>query len=706
MKIKRLVLAGALAAAGALTLASCGNENITAGINKYTGATADNDDDIYAASLGAFKSAYDAALESNSNSERYAAMAKAEAKLLASGVFLPTTTRGGSYAITRVAPRTGSYALWGTDEYRYKNLLITKELIKKSDRDALLTSYNNLKGTGNYHATAESYLTSHNYTLKDEYRYPYSELNQTWDWLNTSEASDSEVLTNLVDGLVEYDGENNLVPALAESVPTGVYDSTTNKTTYTFHIKQGLKWVNATDGTESEYTLKADDFVAGFQHMLDAQAGLEYLVDGVIDGAHEYLAGKVGFENVGVKATDDYTLVYTVVGNPSYFLTYLAYNIFQPMNRAYFESKGGKFGSEYATASASDSYKYGKTKDDVLSIGAYYCQQWNDGSTVTFKQNTKYWAVTDADTTNDPKIKTITWVYEDGKDASKTYNDAISGTLDGAALNTTTLTQAKSDGKFDTYAYVSDTNATTYISSINMNRQTYQLSNGKVKSKLSKSQAKDAITAAQNKNFRLALNRAFDKATWNAVQVGDDLKLNSLRNMYTPYDFVSITDEVTFEGKTWEVGTNYGEIVQYYIEKEGLTNLDLHDSNNSWYNTTEANKYMEAAKAELEGKLENKSITIEIMYYSASPIQTAQAAAYKKSIEDAFGGFVKVNTIKATTLDDYYACGYRASTGADGNYNVFYGSGWGPDYGDPSTYLETFYGQGGYMAKTLGIYGY
>ena len=218
--------------------------------------------------------------------------------------------------------------------------------------------------------------------------------------------------------------------------------------------------------------------------------------------------------------------------------------------------------------------------------------------------------------------------------------------------------------------------------------------------------AKDAITAAQNKNFRLALNRALDKATWNAVQVGDDLKLNSLRNMYTPYDFVSITDEVTFEGKTWEVGTNYGEIVQYYIEKEGLTNLDLHDSNNSWYNTTEANKYMEAAKAELEGKLENKSITIEIMYYSASPIQTAQAAAYKKSIEDAFGGFVKVNTIKATTLDDYYACGYRASTGADGNYNVFYGSGWGPDYGDPSTYLETFYGQGGYMAKTLGIYGY
>ena len=36
---------------------------------------------------------------------------------------------------------------------------------------------------------------------------------------------------------------------------------------------------------------------------------------------------------------------------------------------------------------------------------------------------------------------------------------------------------------------------------------------------------------------------------------------------------------------------------------------------------------------------------------------------------------------------------------------MFYGSGWGPDYGDPSTYLDTFRGLGaGYMCKVIGLF--
>ena len=61
--------------------------------------------------------------------------------------------------------------------------------------------------------------------------------------------------------------------------------------------------------------------------------------------------------------------------------------------------------------------------------------------------------------------------------------------------------------------------------------------------------------------------------------------------------------------------------------------------------------------------------------------------------------------IEATTSEDFYACGYRASNGAAGNFDMFYGSGWGPDYGDPSTYLDTFLGYGqGYMTKVIGLF--
>ena len=66
---------------------------------------------------------------------------------------------------------------------------------------------------------------------------------------------------------------------------------------------------------------------------------------------------------------------------------------------------------------------------------------------------------------------------------------------------------------------------------------------------------------------------------------------------------------------------------------------------------------------------------------------------------------VQVNLIEATTTEDFYACGYRASNGEAGNFDMFYGSGWGPDYGDPSTYLDTFRGEGaGYMTKVIGLF--
>jgi ABC-type oligopeptide transport system substrate-binding subunit len=53
----------------------------------------------------------------------------------------------------------------------------------------------------------------------------------------------------------------------------------------------------------------------------------------------------------------------------------------------------------------------------------------------------------------------------------------------------------------------------------------------------------------------------------------------------------------------------------------------------------------------------------------------------------------------------YYAAGYTAATSADCNYDAYAGSGWGPDFADPSTYLETFLSDGnGYMTKVIGLY--
>ena len=49
--------------------------------------------------------------------------------------------------------------------------------------------------------------------------------------------------------------------------------------------------------------------------------------------------------------------------------------------------------------------------------------------------------------------------------------------------------------------------------------------------------------------------------------------------------------------------------------------------------------------------------------------------------------------------------GYYTSYGYENNYDLFDLSGWGPDYGDPKSYLDTFLPDyAGYVTKSLGIY--
>ena len=213
----------------------------------------------------------------------------------------------------------------------------------------------------------------------------------------------------------------------------------------------------------------------------------------------------------------------------------------------------------------------------------------------------------------------------------------------------------------------------------------------------------DTDTAMQNINFRRAVLFAFDKGTYNAVSNGEDLKLTSLRNMYTHPEFVQLSEDYTDEeGHTFPAGTMYGVMVQYYLEKLGSP-IVVADQCDGWFHPEEAKAALAKAKEEL-GDTVNWPIVVTVVYYGASDAQIAQANAVKTQMEATLGAEnVELRLIEATTTEDYYASGYRAPTGEKGNYDLFYGSGWGPDYGDPSTYLDTLLTDGGYMLKVIGI---
>ena len=441
-------------------------------------------------------------------------MALAEAKLLETAVMLPIYSKGGNYAVSRVAPYTIDYTLWGNDMERFHQALVASDFITSEDRAEMKAKWAELKGTGTYLDWAKEFLTGKGYTLKDTYTIAYATDPTTWDTHATSRSADSEAIVNTYDGLMEYDVEGVLQPALAES-----YTVSDDGLTYTFKIRSGATWVDSQGRKVADVT--ADDFVAGMQHMMDAMGGLEYLVEGVIVNASEYIGGTVtDFSQVGVKAVDDNTLEYTLVAPCSYFVTMLGYGVFAPMSRTYYESMGGKFGADYDPSA--ESYLYGKDSNSIAYCGPYLVTNATANSTIVFTANDSYW---NKDNIN---IKTLTWLYNDGSEATKAYNDAVAGTIDGSGLNSSSLELAREDGNFDKYGYIASTDATSYMAFYNIYRSAYAnvQDSTKVVSPLTEEQKSLAKAAMANVHFRRAISYAVDRGSYNAQSVGEDLKLS------------------------------------------------------------------------------------------------------------------------------------------------------------------------------------
>ena len=133
------------------------------------------------------------------------------------------------------------------------------------------------------------------------------------------------ILFNAFEGLVAYDTENNIVAADAEN-----WEISEDGLTYTFHLRDNLKW---SDGTP----LTAQDYLYSIKRVITPATGAKYayMVTDYIKGAAEYydlLGSGTADEaaiaeaeaNLGVTAPDDQTLVITLNNTTPYFLGILA----------------------------------------------------------------------------------------------------------------------------------------------------------------------------------------------------------------------------------------------------------------------------------------------------------------------------------------------------------------------------------------------
>lgn len=675
----------------------------------------------YDYNVGEFYETYEHATEEVMDlNKRWAEEAIAEAKLMETGMLQPTTCDGGQYAFGRIAPGSTTTNGWGSDNERYQYSIVTEEILKTEDRDALKELLNEKRGTGEYRTEAQKYLTDKGYHLKDSYNITFTELPTTWDMMATSKAADTVPVLGTRDSLLYYDGENREVPALAES-----YEASEDGLTYTFHIRKGVKWVDSQGREVGDLT--AQDWVAGLQHLCDAGNGIQSLFVGVVEGIEDYINGdETDFSKVGIEATDDHTLVYHLEKPVPYFTSMLHYGLSLPLCTSFYTSQGGAFGEDFDPGA--ENYTYGTSPETIAYCGPFLITNATAGNSINYVANPAYW---DAENVT---LKAMARLYNDGSDVTKNYSDLKAGITDQSTLNSSTLELAKSEKMegdegtiFDTYAYVTATGVTSYINFMNVNRQTWANARDNTEAVSAQTEEDKERThlAMNNVHFRRALCFAVDRTTWNAQGVGEELAALSVRNSYTPATFVSLTEDttVTINGEevTFPAGTDYGEIMQAQIDADGVkitvykkdssaeNGKGTGDGFDGWYSPENAVEELNIAIEELSKHGvtidESNPIQVDLPFASNSTVYTNKANAYKQSVEASLGGKVIVNLIDCPSYEVWYYCGYNTNDGSEANYDMYDLSGWSPDFMDPCSYIDTFLPEyNGFMTKCIGVY--
>ncbi len=500
--------------------------------------------------------------------------------------------------------------------------------------------------------------------LVSEYSSVYVTDLETLDYTFSSRKTNSDHYTNFVEGLLENDQYGNLKGDMAKS-----WEVSDDGLTYTYHLRKGVPWVDS-EGNEYGADVTANDFVTGLKHAVDVQSETLYIVADSIKGLSDYIDGKSNdFSTVGVKAVDDYTLQYTLNKPEPFWNSKTTYGILYPINEEFLKSKGKDFGKP--------------TPDSILYNGPFILANNTAKSVIEYTKNESYW---------DPKnvhLDTVKWTYNDGSDPDGLFKSYENGELSLARVYPNSpgykdVTKAYPDG-----VTWSQTGGSTYNLTFNFNRGTFDAT-----SKTTDKEKEDTQKAILDRNFRLAILFGFDKKSYNAQSVGEEGATKALRNTLVPADFVEIG------------GKPYGDTVASKLkalDSDAFGDVNLSDGQDGYYNADKAKEYMEKAKTELEAKGVQFPIHLDMPVEETSEISVNMVKSLKKSVETSLGSDNVVVDVQLLNEDKYLAATYQATTGQAGDFDITNASGWGPDYTDPSSYLNIYDSRKGDMIHTLGL---
>ncbi len=448
----------------------------------------------------------------------------------------------------------------------------------------------------------------------------YSSELKTLDYLDSTLTALTTFAMNCEMGLVYFDNFGLLRPGVAEN-----WSISKDGTVYTFYLRKNLDWVDCKGNAVAKVT--ANDFVTAAQHILDQEnpTGVANTLYNNLVGAKDFFDKKTtDFGTVGIKALDDYTLQYTLIGPSAYFLRMLGNNVWFPIPTEFYKAHKETFGTSH---------------EELLYNGAYYCSNYEYEYERVMKKNDHY--------LNADKITIGTVTYRYNKEA--TANGAelfLRGDTDKVNLTNDIAKEWMNDpAKADKY-HTAPQNNMSYWIAFNFDPQ------------FEAEFAPDNWRAAVNNvNFRKALFYGFDSYTYNAVINEWNYQANTLTTYSRP-DLVNVGAD----------------------DYLALSGLDEYSKQERLYNEEKALAFKATAMKELAGKA-TFPVKIKVVY-NTSGTTSKRYQVMEQQLEKLLGSdFIDI------VLEPYSGSSFNADIRNKGMWAMME-LGWGPDFADPMSQFD------------------
>ena len=236
------------------------------------------------------------------------------------------------------------------------------------------------------------------------------------------DAMSFNAITAITDGLTTVDVKGNTIPGIAKS-----WDVSNNGLTYTFHLRDA-KWANGDKVTAQDFVYSWHRIIknaGNYAYMLGSEGASIKNADSLINLGTA--ATDEQLNTLGIKATDDKTVVIDLEKNVPYFVGLMSFPCYFPQNQKFVE----KCGKNYATK-----------PEYILGNGAYKMTKWIKGNKATFTKNDKYY---DAKSVKTKNIEM--YLVQDPKTAAQNFDN---GKVDYATINSTLVDKYKGKDTFKT----------------------------------------------------------------------------------------------------------------------------------------------------------------------------------------------------------------------------------------------------------------